>query len=560
MYQIIKLLVAFTIILCEQCFAYETKGILAENRSDPHSIALSPDISYIIYYTLNTSHSKSWVQQNDEGVIGVVYFLQSEGELCYRTIQPDGTENTEVVTTGTGLEKSVLLYDSLSQPHIYVAQSVSGDQLIDHYYKDEQGQWQTETIMHFYNEGGLFIYEISAAKGPDHSFHLLVLKTRNDIDSYDYMEAWRNSYLYHLTNKTGVWIRELVDNYNMAYTYDHYIKSSRRQDIKIDSDGFVHVVYAEQLAGSDDPSRLWYASNKNGYWGKEVALSNDFGVCDDAGWFPSLCLDNNDIPYVACMYINRVMTYSAVYCKLYLLKRLSKNNWTKELVEDQDDGYYGSDGHNFTGALNHLIFDTDNTPHLIFSDVASSHWGYQRLCVGNIRYGVYEEGVWNFKTIYHQSSPSAFLNSVEMYDICMVLSKTSDTIRVIGQELTVTGEDQYSTALLDFAWAETTTDIDNDFIDPVPDKFHLSQNFPNPFNSGTMIQFRLPRSSFVSLVVYNLLGQPVKSLINGVLSNGDHTVYWDGTDELGREVSTGMYFYCLKNEEFVENKKLLLLK
>ena len=118
----------------------------------------------------------------------------------------------------------------------------------------------------------------------------------------------------------------------MAYTYDHYIKSSRRQDIQIDSDGFVHVVYAEQVAASNDPSRLWYATNRKGFWEKEIALSNEFGVRDDAGWFPSLSLDNGNVPHVACMYVNRVMTYSAVYCKLYFLKRLFKDNWHKEVV------------------------------------------------------------------------------------------------------------------------------------------------------------------------------------------------------------------------------------
>ena len=521
----------------------------------------------IIHYGLNDSHSRSWVQENGDGVVGISYFQRHEGSytegiLLYKTIHPDGSRNLDSVTAGVRLEKSVLLYDSLSRPHIFVARSDDYDQVIDHYHKNEADQWQCETIVHFYNEGGRFIYELSADTGPDHSFHLLILKTRSNIDSNDFMEAWRDSHLYHLTHASGAWEMELINNYNMAYTYDMYVKSSCRQDMKIDNDGYVHVIYSEQIDGVDDPSRLLYATNRAGSWQIEVALNYDSGSRDDAGWFPSLCLDNNGIPYISCMYVKRVYTYSATYCKLLLLKRLGLGNWKSEVIAEQDDGYFGGDGRRYTGGLTHLVFDNDNTPHMIFSDIASTHWPVlnQRLNVGNIRYAVLEDGIWNITTIYHQPRPTGFFNAAEMYGMCLNVSGRTDTIRVIGVELVVTGEYQYNCSLLDFAWAQSPTDVEEDNGNPLPDQYRLYQNSPNPFNPGTSIEFDLPRRCLATMSIYNVLGQQVRVLVNDDLPAGRHSIYWDGTDSGGGSVSTGVYFYRLQSADFIEVKKMLLLK
>lgn len=439
------------------CFLFITGLIFT------HSNLISKEITswdIVIHYGLNDSHSKSWVQENSEGVVGITYFQRyegnyTEGTLLYKTIFPDGSFVLDSVTTGERLEKSVLLYDSLSKPHIFVARSNDSDQVVIHYYKSADDQWESETIIHFLNRGGKFIYELSADTGPDHSFHLLLLKTRSDIDSDDFMDAWINSNLYHLTNASGMWEGELILNYNMAYTYDMYIKSSCRQDIKVDDSGFVHVTFSEQMIGADDPSRLLYATNKTGSWQFEIALNYDYGSRDDAGWFPSLCLDNYGVPYISCMYVDRVYTHSATSCNLLLLKRLGPGNWHSEIIAEQDDGYYGSDGRNFTGGLTHLVFDKSNTPHIIFSDIASTHWPVMNQCVnvGNIRYAVLENGTWNITTIYHQPKPPGFFDAIEMYGMCLNISEEDGAVRVVGVELNVTAKYQYTCSLLEFGWS-----------------------------------------------------------------------------------------------------------
>jgi len=94
----------------------------------------------------------------------------------------------------------------------------------------------------------------------------------------------------------------------------------------------------------------------------------------------------------------------------------------------------------------------------------------------------------------------------------------------------------------------------------LPREFSLDQNYPNPFNPTTTIKFALPKSSYVELEIFNILGQRVTTLINDQLDAGYHTAKWNSTDSEGREVATGVYFYRLKAGDFVKSKKMLLLK
>jgi len=94
----------------------------------------------------------------------------------------------------------------------------------------------------------------------------------------------------------------------------------------------------------------------------------------------------------------------------------------------------------------------------------------------------------------------------------------------------------------------------------VPTTFGLDQNFPNPFNPSTEISFAIPIQSDIELSVYDMLGRQVKSLANGRLDAGYHKVAWDGTDNSGHSVSSGIYFYSLKAGDFSQNRKMIMLK
>jgi len=94
----------------------------------------------------------------------------------------------------------------------------------------------------------------------------------------------------------------------------------------------------------------------------------------------------------------------------------------------------------------------------------------------------------------------------------------------------------------------------------VPKEFSLSQNHPNPFNPATSIQYTLPIRSHVVLVVYNLLGQKVSTLVDEVKEAGIHQVTWNGKDNKGNTVTSGVYFYRIKADNFSEVKKMVLMK
>jgi hypothetical protein len=96
--------------------------------------------------------------------------------------------------------------------------------------------------------------------------------------------------------------------------------------------------------------------------------------------------------------------------------------------------------------------------------------------------------------------------------------------------------------------------------DLLPETFTLEQNYPNPFNAGTVIGFTLTRRTQVSLTVYDILGRPVREWAMGSLSPGDYSVNWNGTDDYGTEVATGIYLYRLETATSSQCRKMLLLK
>jgi len=88
----------------------------------------------------------------------------------------------------------------------------------------------------------------------------------------------------------------------------------------------------------------------------------------------------------------------------------------------------------------------------------------------------------------------------------------------------------------------------------------LGKCYPNPFRQITTIKYQISESARVSLRVYNIAGQLVKTLVDEEKLEGNYSVVWDGKDQSGKEVSSGIYFYQLKMGEYSEVKKMLLLK
>ena len=109
--------------------------------------------------------------------------------------------------------------------------------------------------------------------------------------------------------------------------------------------------------------------------------------------------------------------------------------------------------------------------------------------------------------------------------------------------------------------AVSTSAVGIDGNETIPDEFALNQNYPNPFNPSTQISFDVPQGGeHIMLNIYNILGQNVSILVNGVMNPGTYTMEWNATDEAGNPVASGIYFYELRSSSFIARKKMLLIR
>ncbi len=105
-----------------------------------------------------------------------------------------------------------------------------------------------------------------------------------------------------------------------------------------------------------------------------------------------------------------------------------------------------------------------------------------------------------------------------------------------------------------------TTEVDVDPESLLPNKYALYQNFPNPFNPITYIQYDLPEQTYVLVVIYDLMGRKVSTLINDIQNPGKYKVLWDGINSYGKLSASGVYIYQLQTQNTVMTKKMVFIK
>jgi hypothetical protein len=143
-------------------------------------------------------------------------------------------------------------------------------------------------------------------------------------------------------------------------------------------------------------------------------------------------------------------------------------------------------------------------------------------------------------------------------------SANTSVTTAVGQSLVGASSDG-NTGITSGFLADTTftgpvTAVEEERSEPLPGAYELEQNYPNPFNPTTRIEFALPKNSHVRLTIYDLLGREVLTLIDDVRPAGNHVIEWNGFDALGQRVSSGIYFFRIEAEGFIQTRKLTLLK
>lgn len=171
--------------------------------------------------------------------------------------------------------------------------------------------------------------------------------------------------------------------------------------------------------------------------------------------------------------------------------------------------------------------------------------------------GGYPCTIMNIPTTPFEEGTPVFAGNIDWEQVTLDLSSYSGTAQirfVFGSASLLTGEGWY----IDDVHYSNTTGSSNETIIPIKNKLYA--NFPNPFNPTTTISFSLKEAGDVKLEIFNIRGQKVKTLINSSLPAENHQIVWNGKDDSGKSVSTGIYFYKMKTANYIASRKMILMK
>lgn len=194
----------------------------------------------------------------------------------------------------------------------------------------------------------------------------------------------------------------------------------------------------------------------------------------------------------------------------------------------------------------HLKFRVKIPANVTFKIGVIDAWGNQNYVsfpAGQTTYGLVRNGEWGQAAIPVEVLRGLYID-----------------LRMLSYEFVILEENgvQCQLALDDIYWDGGTTDAND--VTNVPAAFELKSNYPNPFNPSTTITFSLKEASNASLDIYNLQGQRIRTLHSGWTAAGNHSRIWDGTDNNGRPVASGVYLYRLSTPGGSDTKKSILLK
>ena len=216
------------------------------------------------------------------------------------------------------------------------------------------------------------------------------------------------------------------------------------------------------------------------------------------------------------------------------------------------------------------VFDTPAFPDLdsklsLSSDLnGSKSFDYMR----DIRDIDELNGVWNLKLDAHKDEKNIFLSGIlkggfsEEFSIAIIdIPERKVIFDFLDNGIQVI---KNSTVAYDLKIVAGQSDyverMTEEILANIPSVFSLSQNYPNPFNPITKMNYNLPMRSKVNISIYNVLGQEIKTLVNEVQEYGYHSISWNGKDNFGRDMASGVYFTRMVSKGFTQTKKMLLVK
>jgi len=206
--------------------------------------------------------------------------------------------------------------------------------------------------------------------------------------------------------------------------------------------------------------------------------------------------------------------------------------------------------------------DTINiTPQSNLDDTYNLQWSASTDVESTIDYLLHVQiGVYPAEEIYDTTSTSVQITYQEflenVFELFPMLPGATVKFSVVATDgidtVKVTGDDRV-VYVNRYAYLSIA-------VEGIPLEFALHENYPNPFNPTTTLRFDLPEVSDITLIIYNMLGQKVRTFDYQNTSAGYHSVTWDATNDLGQQVGAGVYLYQLQTKNFVKTRKMVLLK
>ncbi|MCD6165414.1 T9SS type A sorting domain-containing protein [bacterium] len=313
-----------------------------------------------------------------------------------------------------------------------------------------------------------------------------------------------------------------------------------------------HAEYLDMYVGSPDISNRWYmqwGDTLNAYTDQSHAIvkflhkgtdlyigviSNDSSVCE---WSPGWEADGlflwmrgpDEVPLpgqrneIKCMYFGMEEGSSAKF----------------EVNDNVPSGGAEGASYEFPGTVTHTETNGPDHGYSIEVVIHTDMWGYAD-----------GDSVWLSLVIWDMDYAS-----IDAYD-----PHVSDYAPMWwGTQWCDTNFEKYY--LYRQVYLSPSTDVDEKRQDtPIVRTYALYQNFPNPFNPETTIQYELPKRQHVSLGIYNVLGQKIRTLVDGIQESGIHTVRWDGKTDNSESVVSGVYFYRIETGDFVQIRKMVYIR
>ncbi|MFC2085168.1 T9SS type A sorting domain-containing protein [Bacteroidota bacterium] len=374
-----------------------------------------------------------------------------------------------------------------------------------------------DDIYYVTNEDGSFDNPILLVDGVQWTSDMAPHFPRIHCDSQDHIHLlYRAGNLVYMNNITGVWSDREVAVANVGGWINEY-----NSNYCLDRQGHVHIV----LGGHEFPNRdfIYYTNNTGGeFLTPTLASSSEHDHASE----PDVAVDSLGFAHIVYRYFYHTVDTPS----LFYVNNVSGSfsSWTAIC----DDKYY------YLPSI--AVDDSD------FVHIAYKRWMNIPPMGGNLFYGNNINGDFDFISWFHSDRARYRWYPGTRY---FVLGE-SPTIHFAFYDWIDPDTEIF---YLPCTWA--TVGIEEEQIMNIPTKYILYQNYPNPFNPSTTIKYSIPKQSFVKLRIFDAIGREIKTLVSKEQSSGYYGVEFDGST-----LSSGVYFYRLQTGDYVETKKMILMK